>query len=58
MQKRETETQGKSPQIGDCQKDIREEETSGRTGTKAGEVDAPTSSRGTVAQEHTGRKKN
>ncbi|MCI38596.1 hypothetical protein A2U01_0059824, partial [Trifolium medium] len=40
------------------QKDIREEETSGTAGTKAEEVDAPTSNRGTVAQEHTGRKKN
>ncbi|MCI24600.1 hypothetical protein A2U01_0045785 [Trifolium medium] len=58
MQKREIETQGKSPQIGDRQKDIREEETSRTAGTKVGEVDAPTSSRGTVAQEHTGWKKN
>ncbi|MCI66800.1 hypothetical protein A2U01_0088058, partial [Trifolium medium] len=58
MQKREAETQGKSPPIGDHQRDTREEKTSGTADNKAGEVDAPISSRGTATQEHTGRKKN
>ncbi|MCI10997.1 hypothetical protein A2U01_0032095, partial [Trifolium medium] len=52
-QKKEAETQGKNPKIGDRHSGTSEEEISGTTGTKARTVDDHTNIHGTAAKEPT-----